>query len=203
MPDYQRIHVVSTLAAADEVADLRRRLGKEAVVLTAPTGEAKQVVKGLGRTPVPEVLLAPVAHPTHDRGHRLDGLVRRHALADRYRDVVVVADPASITLLLRVLAPGQLATGGAVVEAGLPRGPRPVSLVRVLAGGVGLAVAFGLGAVLGTGWVLPALVVLAGLVLLVLPSQRHLGKTVLLAVAVAGVVMFMAIAGSERFPGGR
>ena len=62
--------------------------------------------------------LAPVRFPDVDRGHRLDEVVRRHAVEDRYRDLVVVADQATLTLLLRVLAPDQLPEGGPVTEVG-------------------------------------------------------------------------------------
>ncbi len=201
MTDYQRILVVSSQAGEADVASVRRRLGASAVVVTAPTGEAKRVVVDLARDAVPEVLLAPVRFPDVDRGHRLDEVVRRHAIADRFRDVVVVADPATITLLLRVLAPDQLPTGGPVTEVGLPRGPRPVPLGRAAAGGVALAVLAGLLAALVPFWVLPALAVVAGLALLPVPSRRHVGHSLLIAVAVAALVGLLSIAGSSRFPG--
>jgi hypothetical protein len=199
--DYQRILVVSAQASEADVTSLRRRLGANAVVLTAPTGEAKRVVVGLARDATPEVLLAPVRFPGVDRGHRLDEVVRRHAVADRFRDVVVVADPATITLLLRVLAPDQLATGGAVTEVGLPRGPRPVPLGQAAAGGVGLALLAGVLSAVVPLWVLPGLVVVAGLVLQVVPSRRHLGHALLIAAATSVVVGLLSIAGSSRFPG--
>lgn len=201
MTDYQRIVVVTTQAGAAEVARVRARLASSARVLTAPTAEGKRVVEGLGREAVPEVLLAPVRFPGVDRGHLLDALVRRHAVEDRYRDVVVVADPATVTLLLRVLAPDQLAAAGPVTEVGLPRAGRPVPLGRAAAGGVGLAVVVGLLAGLVPVWVLPALVVLTGLALLVVPGRRHIGYSLLIATAVAAVFSLFAIAGSSRFPG--
>ena len=147
-------------------------------------------------------MLAPVRFPDVDRGHRLDEVVRRHAVADRFRDVVVVADPATITLLLRVLAPDQLPASGPVTEVGLPRGAAPVPLGRAAAGGVwaspcvaGLLVRgrAGLGAA-GAG------AVVAGLVLLALPGRRWLGLSVLIAVAVALGVSLLAIAGSAQVP---
>ena len=101
MTDYQRIFVVGAQASTDEVARLRSSLGRSVVVLAAPTAEAKKVVTGLGVEPVPDVLLAPVRFPDVDRGHRLDQLVRRHAVEDRFRDVVVVTDAATVTLLRR------------------------------------------------------------------------------------------------------
>ena len=201
MSDYQRILVVSTHADPDDVARVRAGIGSSAVVLTAPTADGKRVVQGLGHTAHPEVLLAPVRYPDVDRGHRLDEVVRRHAVADRFRDVVVVADPATITLLLRVLAPDQLPASGPVTEVLLPRGSRPVPLGRAAGAGVALAVLIGLVSAAIPVWVLPALAAAAGLVLLVLPGRRWLGQSVLIAVVVSLVVALFAIAGSARFPG--
>jgi hypothetical protein len=199
--DYQRILVVSTQADEAEVQRVRARIGSSAVVLTAPTAEGKRIVQGLRHDAHPEMELAPVRFPDVDRGHRLDEVVRRHAVADRYRDVVVVADPATITLLLRVLAPDQLPASGPVTEVGLPRGPRPVPLGRAAIGGAAIAVgALALSSVVPL-WVLPVLGVLAGLVLLVVPGQRHLGTTVLVAAGASVVVGLLVIAGSDRFPG--
>jgi hypothetical protein len=136
-----------------------------------------------------------------DRGHRLDEVVRRHAVADRFRDVVVVADPSTITLLLRVLAADQLPTSGPVTEVLLPRGPRPVPLGRAAAAGVVLALLVFLLSAVVPVWALPALAAVVGLVLLALPGRRWLGLSVLIAVAVALGVSLLAIAGSARFPG--
>ncbi len=201
MTDLQRIFVVSTQADAAEVARVRAGIGSSAIVVTAPTADGKRVVQGLGHTAHPEVVLAPVRFPDVDRGHRLDEVVRRHAVADRFRDLVVVADPATITLLLRVLAPDQLPASGPVTEVGLPRGPHPVPLGRSAAGGVGLALVASLSSAVVPVWVLPALAAVAGLVLLVLPGRRWIGQSVLIAVAVALGVSLLAIAGSARFPG--
>ena len=199
--DFQRIFVVGVQAGAAEVERLRGRLGSSVRVLTAPTAEAKRVVEALQRDPVAEVLLAPVRFPDMDRGHRLDALVRRHAVEDRYRDLVVVADPATLTLLLRVLAPDQLPEAGPVTEVGLPRAPRPVPLGRAAVGGVVLGFVAGVLSGVVPVWVLPLLVVLAGLVLLVVPGRRHVGQALLIATGVAAVVMLFSIAGSSRFPG--
>ena len=201
MTDYQRIFVVGTQAGDDEVSRLRSSLGANAVVLTAPTAEAKRVVTGLRVEPVPDVLLAPVRFPDADRGHRLDELVRRSAVEDRFRDVVVVTDPATVTLLLRTLAPDQLPMAGAVTEVGLPRGARPVPLVQAALGGGVLAFVSLLAANVIPFWVLPLLVVVAGLALLLVPRRRHLGEALLIAVAVAVAVSLLSIAGSSRFPG--
>lgn len=201
MTDYQRIVVVSTQSGAADLDRVRARLGSSAVVLTAPTGEAKRVVEALGRDAVPEVVLAPASHPDVDRGHRLDEAVRRHAVADRFRDVVVVADPATIILLLRVLAPDQLSDGGPVTEVGLPRGARPVPTGQAVAGGIGLGVVAGVLSGVVPIWVLPALVAAAGLVLLAVPGRKHVGESLLIAVGVAVLVTILSIAGSTRFPG--
>lgn len=205
MPGHQRIIVVSTTAGEDDVARLRSDLGRSPLVLTAPTGEAKRVVTALGDEAVgavvPDVLLAPVRYPDADRGHRLDGLVRRHALQDRFRDVVVVLDPASATLLLRVLAPDQPPTSGPVTVVGLPRGDRPVAVRRWLVVGVVLGVLAGIAEPLGPILALPALVAVVGAALLVVGSWRHVGKGLMLAAAVAVGVVFLSIAGSARFPG--
>ena len=201
MSDYQRILVVSTQADATEVAKVRAGIGSSAVVITAPTADGKRIVQGLGHTAHPEVVLAPVRFPDVDRGHRLDEVVRRHAVADRFRDVVVVADPSTITLLLRVLAPDQLPAAGPVTEVGLPRGARPVPLGRAAAAGVVLALLASLLSAVVPVWALPALAAVVGLVLLALPGRRWLGLSVLIAVAVALGVSLLAIAGSARFPG--
>jgi hypothetical protein len=199
--DFQRILVVSTQAAGRDVERVRARLDARAVVLTAPTGEAKRVVEAIGREATPEVVLSPVRFPDVDRGHRLDEVVRRHAVADRFRDVVVVADPATITLLLRVLAPDQLPESGAVTEVGLRRGARPVPLGLAAAVGVGLAIVAGLLSAVVPVWVLPLLALLAGLGLLAVPRHRHVGQSLLIATGVALLFSLLAIAGSSRFPG--
>ena len=201
MTDFQRILVVSTRADAAEVGRVRAGIGSSAVVITAPTADGKRIVQGLGHTAHPEVVLAPVRFPDVDRGHRLDEVVRRHAVADRFRDVVVVADPSTITLLLRVLAPDQLPASGPVTEVGLPRGPRPVPLGRAAAAGAVLALLASLLSAVVPVWALPALAAVVGLVLLALPGRRWLGLSVLIAVGVALGVSLLAIAGSARFPG--
>ena len=201
MTDYQRIFVVSTQIGDTEAAALRTRLGRAVAVLVAPSAEARRVVTAIDREPTPEVALAAEPFPDVDRGHRLDALVRRHALADRQRDVVVVADPATVTLLLRVLAPGQLPERGPVTVVALPRAAAPVSLLHVGVGGLALAILTGALASVAPVWALPALVVVVGLALLLVPRRRRLGQTLLLATAAAAVLAMLAIAGSARFPG--
>ena len=200
MPGFQRIFVVSTTADEAELSRTRKGLGRDPVVLAAPTSEAGRVVGVLGVEPVVEVLLAPVRFPQVDRGHRVDELVRRHALHDRFRDVVVVIDPGTSTLLLRVLAPDQLASGGAVTTVGLAREDRPIAVQRAFAGGAVVGAAAGISGSLVALVALPAVLALVALVLLVLPS-RHLGRELLLAATIALAVGLAVVAGSSRFPG--
>lgn len=202
MPDHQRILVVTTTAGEAELARVRDDLGRGPVVISAPTADAVRVTRVLGVEPQVEPTLAPVAFPDADRGHRLDDLVRRHALHDRFRDVVVVADPATSTLLLRALAPDQLASGGAVTVVGLARGDRPVAVRRGLVSGLVLGVAASVAEPVAQVFTLPAAVAAVGLVLLLPRRWRHLGRELLLVAAVALVVVLTVIAGSARFPDG-
>lgn len=201
VPGPQRIFVVTTAVDDAELRHLRDDLGRDPVVVSAPTGEAKRIVLQLRLDPRVELSLAPTDTPPVERGDRLDALVRGYALADRFRDVVVVADPATSTLLLRSLAPGQVPGDGAVTVVGLPRGDRPVAVRRGLIGGVALAFVTGVADAWTPFLSLPLAVGLAGLVLLLLPAQRHLGRELLLAAGVAVLVVLAAVAGSARFPG--
>ena len=194
--------MVSTAAGEAELLRIRGDLGRDPVVLSAPTAEAKRVVRTLEVAPQVEVLLAPVSFPDADRGHRLDALVRRHALHDRFRVVVVVTDVATSTLLLRALAPDQLATGGAVALVGLPRGDRSVAVRRAVASGFVLGVAAAVAEPLAPILTLPGVVALVGLVLLLVLPWRHLGRELLLAAAIAVAVVLTVVASSARFPGG-
>lgn len=203
VPGRQRILVVSTSAGEAELLGIRDGLGRDPVLLTAPTAEAKRVVRTLAVEPQVEVLLAPMSYPPADRGHRLDALVRRHALLDRFRDVVVVTDVATSTLLLRAIAPDQLSTGGAVTVVGLPRGDRPVAVRRAVASGVVLGVIAGVSAPLAPLLTLPIAVASVGLALLLVPPWRHLGRELLLAATIAVALVLVVVAGSARFPGGR
>ena len=201
MPGRQRILVVNTTADGAELRRIRDELGRDPVVLTAPTADAKRVVRTLDVDPRVEVLLTPVTSPSADRGHRLDSLVRSHALDDRFRDVVVVTDAATSTLLLRSLAPDQMSTGGAVTVVGLPRGDRPTSGRRAVVGGVVLGLAARLTEPATPILALPGAVALVGLVLLLAPPWRHLGRELLLGAAIALAVVLVTVAGSARFPG--
>jgi hypothetical protein len=201
VPGRQRIFVVSTSVAGADLARVRDDLGRHPVVLTAPTPEAAHVVHGLEVEPHVEILLAPTTFPRADRGHQLDALVRRHALEDRFREVVVVSDTVTSTLLLRTLAPGQLPTRGGVTVVGLPRGERPLAVRRALVSGVALGLVAGLAEPLAPPPVLPSVVGLLGLAMLLVAPLRHLGRELLLGAAVALAVMFVVVAGSARFPG--
>lgn len=202
VPGHQRIFVVSTTADDTDLRGVRGDLGRDPVVLTAPTADAARAVRSLAAQPRVEVLLAPVSYPRSDRGHQLDELVRRYALPDRFRDVVVVTDPATATLLLRVLAPDQLPTGGAVTVVGLARGDRPVAVRRAVASGLALGVATTLVPPPLPVLAPPGLVALAGLALLLVVPWRHLGRELLLMAGIAVMVAFVLVAGSARFPGG-
>ena len=202
VPGRQRILVVSTTASEAELLRVRDDLRRDPVVLTAPTADAARVVRVLEVEPQVEVLLAPVSFPQADRGHRLDELVRRYALHDRFRDVAVVTDSATSTLLLRALAPDQLPTGGAVTLVGLARGDRPVAVRRAVASGVVLGFAAGVAEPWAPILALPGAVGLVGLALLLILPWRHLGRELLLAAAIAVAVVLAVVAGSARFPGG-
>jgi hypothetical protein len=201
VPGHQRIHVVSTTAGEADLPRLRDDVGRDPLILAAPTAEAERVVRFLGLEPQVEVLLAPVRFPQADRGDRLDALVRRHALVDRFRDVVVVTDPVTSTLLLRVLAPDQLPTGGALTVVGLPRGDRPVAVRRALLAGLLLGLAARVAEPAAPVLALPGAVGLAGLVLLLIPPWRHLGRELLLAAAASVAVVLLVVASAARFPG--
>jgi len=198
--DHQRIFVVSAPLDQADLDRLRADVGRHPVVVAAPRADAARVVRALGAEPQAEVLLAPVSHPQVDRGHRLDELVRRHALRDRFRDVVVVTDRASSTLLLRVLAPDQLAAGGPVVVVGLARGGRPVAVRRALVSGALLGVVATIADDVVWFLALPVLAAVAGAALLAPRRTRHLGQELLLAAGVALVVAMVIVAGSARFP---
>lgn len=201
VPAYQRIFVVTTAATGAELQRTRDDLGRDPVVLTAPTPEAAPVVDALGGAPQAEVLLAPVRFPQVDRGHQVDELVRAHALTDRFRDVVVVTDPATSVLLLRALAPDQLASGGAVTVVGLARADRPVAVPRAIVTGLVLGAFVGLLPYAVT-LALPVVVALVGLALLLVVPYRHLGRELLLAAVIAVPTAIAVVAGSARFPGG-
>ncbi len=201
MPGPQRIFVVSTTAHEADLRRIRGELGRRPVVLTAATTEAARVLRILGSEPQVEALLSPTSSPDVDRGHQLDTLVRLHALHDRFRDVVVVTDKATSTLLLRALAPAQLPTSGAITVVALPRGDRPVAVRRAVLTGIVLAAAAGVARPLTPILTLPGAVALTGLALSLVVPWRRLGRELLLAAAVAVVVALAVVAGSARFPG--
>ena len=201
VPGHQRIFVVSTGAGETELRRVRDDLGRHPVVLAAPTAEAERVVRTLEVDPQVEMTLAPVSSPPPDRGDRLDALVRRHALHDRFRDVAVVTDSSTSTLLLRSLAPDQMPSRGAVTVVGLPRQDRPTAVRRALACGVLLGVAADVAKPTVPILTIPGAAALFGLALLLVPPGRHLGRELLLAAATAAVAVLAIVAGSARFPG--
>ena len=201
VPGHQRILVVSTTAGEVELQRVLDKLARNTVLLTAPTAEATRVVRTPEVEPHVEVLLAPVSAPPADRGHQLDSLVRRYALHDRFRDVVVVTDPATSTLLLQALAPDQMPSVGAVTVVGLPRGDRPMAGRRAAVSGLVLGVAAGVADPLTPILALPGAVAVVGLALLLVAPWRHLGRELVLAAAIASTVVLAIVAGSARFPG--
>jgi hypothetical protein len=201
VPGHQRILVVSTTAGEAELLRVRDGLARNPVVLAAPTAEAARVVRTLEVEPQVEELLTPVSTPPADRGHQLDSLVRRYALQDRFREVVVVTDSTTCTLLVRSLAPDQMPTAGAVTVVGLPRGDRPMAGRRAVVSGLVLGVAAGVADPLTPILALPGAVASVGLVLLLVAPWRHLGRELLLAAAIAVLVVLAIVAGSARFPG--
>ncbi len=202
-PGAQRLQRVVLLptGADDPAADV----GRPAVALTAPDAPARARATGLGLPVVvcPELAAEPGEVPG-DRAHRLDTLVRRHAVADRWRDLVVVADDATLRDVATGLCdlpeastwPG---SGGAVV-VGLPRGTRPLRLGTVAAA----ALVVGVLALLAAGRLhplsLPAVAAAAGAGLLLPSRTRHAGRTLLAAAGFAAVLVLLAVAGSTRFP---
>lgn len=202
VPDRQRIFVLSAAASEADLLRVRRDLGRDPVVLVAPTAEGRRAVETLQVQPVVEMLLAPLTFPPADRGHRVDELVRRHALHDRFRDVVVVSDAATTTLLLRALAPDQLAAGGAVTVVGLPRGERPIDVRRAVVAGLVIGVLGGLVAPFSPVLVLFAVLASVGVVLQVARPVRHVGRELLLASVIAVGSLLFVVTGSARFPGG-
>lgn len=203
VPGLQRIHVVTTEADADDLLRLTASL-RSPVILTAPTAEAKRVVTTIAADAWAElraeVLLAPTRFPPADRSHQLDSLVRAHALRDRFRDVVVVTDPASSTLLLRALAPDQLASRGAITVVGLPRGDRPVAVGRAVVVGLVLGLVAGVVESVVPLLVLPVALALVGVGLMLSP-RPDLGRESLLAAGIALIAALAVISGSARFPG--
>lgn len=202
MPGRQRIFVVSTAVGETELLRIRGDLGRDPVVLTAPTVEAERVARALEAEPQVELLLTAVSAPPTDRGHRLDSLVRRYALHDRFRDVVVVTDSSTSTLLVESLAPDQISSMGAVTVVGLPRSDRPTAGRRAVASGLVAGVAAGVAQPLAPILAIPSALVMVGLTLLLAPSWRHLGRELLLAAAIALAVVLAVVSGSARFPGG-
>ena len=120
------------------------------------------------------------------------------------RPTVVTAwtHSSGATLLLRVLAPDQIAYPATVTLVGLPRGDRPVRGRRAVVSGILLGVVAGVAEPALPLLTLPIAAATVGLVLLLVPAVRHTGRELLLAAAISLGVVFAGVAGSARFPGG-
>lgn len=195
----QRVVVVSTSAPDAEVDALR---ADSPMTLCAPTAEAKRVVQRLALDPRPETLLAPVRLADGHRSQALERLVRTHASADRFRDVVVICDPDTARLVIKVI--GDSATPVLpVTELGLPRGERPPQPVWWgLVGALVLAIVSGLLSTVLHPLALPLLVALAGGVLWLSPARRPLARTLLLVAGVGALLLLLGITSARRFPAG-
>ena len=195
----QRIVLVPTDTAHPALDRPRRGL-----VLAAPDPAAQALAATTGLPTVTSQELADAGPGSADeeRVRRLEALVRGHAVSDRFRDLVVVADAETVRAVATGLGalPGASTWPGEVVVVGLPRGARPVRLGPVLVG-AGL---LGLVTLLTLGRFYPLLVpgVAAGVGVLLLPwpGSRHLGRTLLAQAGLAAVVVFVVVAGSGRFP---
>lgn len=134
----------------------------------------------------------------------LENLVRARAVADRWRDLVVVADARTVRALAAALTnePGTSALAGAddVVTVGLPRGTKPVRPRDVVGGGLLVTLATFVLIDALYPLLLSVLVAAGGLVLLPWARTRHLGRTLLAVAGVSAVLVFLLVAGSTRFP---
>jgi hypothetical protein len=174
------------------------------MVLAAPDPAAQALAATTGLPTVTSQELADAGPGSADeeRVRRLETLVRGHAVSDRFRDLVVVADAETVRAVATGLGalPGASTSPGEVVVVGLPRGARPVRTGPVLVG-AGL---LGLVTLLTLGRLYPLLIpgVAAGVGVLLLPwpGSRHLGRTLLAQAGLAAVVVFVVVAGSGRFP---
>ncbi len=197
----QRIVLVAT-----DAADPTFRRPRRGVVLAAPDPAAQALAATMELPTITSPVLADAGPGGADaeRVRRLEALVRGHAVSDRFRDVVVVADAATVGAVAIGLGalPGvsPLPGGSGVVTVGLPRRARPVRVGPVLVG-AGLV---GLVALLTVGrlhpLVVPGIVAGIGLVLLPWAGSRHVGRTLLAQAGLAAVVVFVVVAGSGRFP---
>jgi hypothetical protein len=198
----QRVLLVPTTGGDTGSAAPRRGL-----VLTAPDAEARARAEQIG-LPVlvcPELAASPDDVSEVRRRYRLDALIRGHAVADRWRDLVVVADAETLAAAAAGLC-GDLSAvpaaqgDGGVITVGLPRGSRPVSWAPVVAGAVAVALLVGLTLErLYPAW-LPAIVAGAGLLVLPWARTRRVGWTLLSVAGLSAVLVFVAVAGATRFP---
>ena len=197
----QRIVLVPTDAAPPAFKRPRR-----GAVLAAPdpAAQALAATTGLPTVTSQELAEAGPGSADEERVRRLETLVRGHAVSDRFRDLVVVADAETVRAVATGLGalPGAstLPGGHDVVTVGLPRGARPVRLGPVLVGAglLGLVTLVTLGRL--HPLLLPGVVAGVGLLLLPWTGSRHLGRTLLAQAGLAAVVVFVVVAGSGRFP---
>jgi hypothetical protein len=178
---------------------------RRAVVLSAPEAEARARAETLG-LPVlvcPELAAEPGGVPD-GHPHRLDALIRGHAVADRWRDLVVVADPATLHAAAAGLcgptAAPPPADAEGVVVVGLPRGSPPVPWAAVAVGAVVVAGLVGLTQDRLHPLVLPGLAAGVGLTLVLPERTRRAGRSLLAVAALAAVLVLVVVAGASRFP---
>lgn len=184
----------------------RPAVPRSALVLTAPDAAARARAVSLGRPVVVSQELAEgrPGESSAERAHRLDTLVRSHAVSDRWRDLVVVADPDTLRDVatgLCSLPDATMWSGAAeVVTVGLPRGTRPVRVLPTLVGA--LVVALLALPLLGRfhPLLLPGLVAVGGVALLPWAVTRHAARTLLAVAGLATLVVFLGVAGAGRFP---
>ena len=196
----QRVVLLSSSGGRFAAARLRR-----AEVLSAPEAEARARAETLG-LPVlvcPELAAEPGGVPD---GHpdRLDALIRGHAVADRWRDLVVVADTATLHAAAAGLcgptAVPPPADAEGVVVVGLPRGSRSVPWAAVAVGALVVAGLVGLTLDRLHPLVLPGLAAGAGLALVLPERTRRAGRSLLAVAALAAVLVLAVVAGASRFP---
>ncbi len=197
----QRIFVVPTQTPGPGLA----RVPRGALVLVAPGEAAEALAAGWGAEPEVQVELGPSSAGHDERRYELDALVRRHALGDRWRDVVVVADHDTVDLVVTGLCdlpgaePGTRSRDGVTV-VGLPRSTRSVPLWSVVIGGIVLAAVVAIGADRIYPLLIPAATAVIGVVLLPAPRTRHHGYAALVIAGTGLVGGLLLLSSTARFP---
>lgn len=197
----QRIFAVPTQAPGQGFARLPRRT----LVLVAPGDDAKALAASWGVTPEVEVELGPSPAGRDERRRELDTLVRRHALGDRWRDIVVVADRDTVDLVVTGLCDLPGAESGSpsregVTIVGLPRSTRSVPLWSVVLAGILLAAVVAITAGRLYPLVLPAILAAVGVLLLPAPRTRHHGYAALVIAGVGTIGGLLIVSSLARFP---